>query len=299
MGSRETKKNVDRINALGEKIGYAIVPSLGAWGLWWLFSSSPAPWYLPAAFFASLVGCGSAYAFGRYLAAKSNSQYLEERAQQAESARLAQLELNQSVLRDRIKDTHQKADMLMDKIPRRLTAASTNLNHAESLFKQRAFSPFWSAIENAVSALAEFSADLRQFEDLVSLHSSTATSLRSTYNEEPAAFPVKISDLYIAGQAQAISGRVDTIVGKAHQDYQFASIYEQRRTSAIMVEGFSNLGQAISSMTSHLSGQLDGVVRSIDTASSQSSQYSREALTMLDNIQNRRFPLYGTIHREY
>jgi hypothetical protein len=118
------------------------------------------------------------------------------------------------------------------------------------------------------------------------------------------------------------------IVRKAQSDFQFATIYEQRKTNQLLVAGFTNLAQAldgmgqriassiddlgdrITTMANAVDGMKDALVDSIgqlgEAIEEQSSQQTEalnsairqvstdqierqnKALEMLDNIQRRR-----------
>lgn len=131
---------------------------------------------------------------------------------------------------------------------------------------------------------------LQKFEGLVAQHKEASSAIATRFNQQTAPFPVRLRDIYTAEHAQGMSQRMDALVARAQTDYQFASIFEQRRTSAILIAGFQNLGSAISGMTARITSQLMDVVSAVDSAASAASGHSKEALDMLDNIQNRRMP---------
>jgi methyl-accepting chemotaxis protein len=113
---------------------------------------------------------------------------------------------------------------------------------------------------------------------------------------------------------------MQAIVRKAQRDFQFATIYEQRKTNQILVAGFTNLAQALKDMTWQLTASIDDLARSVDgmastldeslraihsrlgdvadtasrhadqasEAASQASMREQKVLQMLDNIQHRR-----------
>lgn len=112
------------------------------------------------------------------------------------------------------------------------------------------------------------------------------------------------------------------IVRVAQGDFQFSTIYEQRRTNQILVSGFKSLGQAIDGMRHQIGmavEQLHSSVESLATAlddrlqdvhsrigdlietgaeqhedyiehERQHAERDEAALGMLDNIQRKRLP---------
>lgn len=63
--------------------------------------------------------------------------------------------------------------------------------------------------------------------------------------------------------ATRVSERMDNIVRAALKKFEFANIYEQRRTAHILVAGFTNLGQAINQMGAHISSAVSSLSSSI------------------------------------
>ena len=75
---------------------------------------------------------------------------------------------------------------------------------------------------------------------------------------------VSVDQLEIADD---VAQKMGEVVREAQRDYEFASIFEQRKTNQLLVEGFRNLGDAISRMSSEIRSsirQLDSSVNSLN-----------------------------------
>jgi hypothetical protein len=271
-------------------------------------------------FFLSLSVCVGFWIFSKVM--MSQSKTLEEqegRQREEERQRREEIARKESEARDRdytlqrLKSVHQRAMDLKQSIPALIQAAKAHLDVAEQEFNRGAFSPFWQAIEGATTRLGELSENLNQFSRLTEDHKEIDGELLAKHRMYADRFPVQLADIYAAEEGQLVGQRMDALVGRAQTDYQFSTIYEQRRTSSILIAGFSSLGNAIAGMTAKIASDLESVVRSIDSvrgsvdsvrgsvdsAASTSAAQSAEAIAMLDNIQRRRLPASQASPRDY
>ncbi|SHT79112.1 Uncharacterised protein [Mycobacteroides abscessus subsp. abscessus] len=247
-----------------------------------------------ALFVAVLVGRAYMRSTAKSLAEQEKAQATADRQAEylrsQEAFRLTQLEQERQFELRRIQSAHDDAIQLKQSIPALLQSVGANLNVADQEFQRGAFSPFWAAIEEATMHLGAIAEGLQKFEVLIAQHKEASAAVAARFNQQTPRFPVVLRDIYTVEDAQGLSQRMDTLVARAQTNYQFASIFEQRRTSAILIAGFQNLGSAISGMTARITSQLMDVVSAVDSASNAASGHSKEALDMLDNIQNRRMP---------
>lgn len=165
-------------------------------------------------------------------------------------------------------------------------------------------SPFWEAIEDATQRLAVFDERVRLIQSNHKEYSQAAKELGHSVSPfslgafelpDPASTHRRLSNLYREAQLQD----------------GYAIVYEQRRTSEILVAGFGSLGRAIEQLGARIVGELHAMARELNVrlGSMESSLRSvaqssnklcvdsreradreREALEMLDNIQRRRRP---------
>lgn len=197
--------------------------------------------------------------------------------------------------------------VLFESIPDHLSSAEVYLDQAEVEFIDRAFAPFWDCIENAVDELGRIDAGARQIKD----NSSRYDEVVKNYENSPPRFTLERESVTKLGVASASAERMQDIVRKAQRDFQFATIYEQRKTNQILVAGFTNLAQGINNMTWQITFSIDELAKSVDETAStldesldtissrvgfvgetvtEASVRSEKALGMLDNIQRGRRP---------
>ena len=139
-------------------------------------------------------------------------------------------------------------------------------------------------------------------------------------------FPIVESSILGIADTQTITVRLASIVRRAQSDFQFATIYEQRKTNAILIAGFQTLSDAIygigaqmvdaiadlagtvdrmsSVLDSRLASLESNINDAISTTAKSTNDFHRSvveiasnlqerhdrALEMLDNIQRKRKP---------
>lgn len=281
----------------------------------------------PAIVIVSLwLGCGVAWKIMKNLEARrmAERQANEQRAaEQARSDHDARRKVEKEAERDRsIANLIEESISLLERVPSHLASADKHLDHAENEFKERAFAPFWDAIERAIRNIGS----AKEVIETISRHSRSYEALARESQNPILHFPITPSSLQSVAVIQTIATRLRSVVRNAQSDFQFSTIYEQRKTNAILVAGFQSLsdavngigGQIIDTITAlggtinELSSVLDSRLASIDghtqdAASSATksignlhgsvveigSELQRRhdhALEMLDNIQRRRKP---------
>lgn len=283
-------------------LGLTVLLTLSAFIVGWLTGDGPAGGLALAGFMGAV--CAGCFFRSKSLERQSAAAAKEEKRLDETAARKAarrdkkaQLERDYENALRQLQSNHNRAIELNDSLPALLQSVASGLELAEQEYKRGAFSPFWSAIETATERLGELSNTLAEFNRLATNHRELARLLLTRHNHQGQTFPVRLKDLQIAERGQKLSHGMDLLVGRAQTDFQFSTIYEQRRTNAILIAGFTSLGNAINGMTAKITEQLSMVVTSIETASAESSSQSAEAISMLDNIQRRRLPSAAT--RDY
>lgn len=162
-----------------------------------------------------------------------------------------------------------------------LRDANRHISRAEAEFLDGAFAPFWDEIEHATNELAAY----RQIIDIVN-------DRANAYQEAAARLSVKIpsflaSEVEVA-DARPVAERLGVIVRKAQKDFQFASIYEHRKTNQLLYAGFSSLGSAISSLGNTIAASLDSLAESV--------QASLEDILQATNYQTERIESVSEHH---
>ena len=134
-------------------------------------------------------------------------------------------------------------------LPKLAQRAIEALDQSEREFGERAFAPFWDAIEVAANALASFNSDVRQ----IIANREQYHSIRQHIEGPATPFSV---DLSLIPDATYVAERMAQIVRKAQKDFEFAVIYEQRKTNHLLTGGFSSLGHAIRSLSSTVQSSI-------------------------------------------
>lgn len=140
-------------------------------------------------------------------------------------------------------------------IPRSLMTAEELLDVAEKDFSEEAFSPFWDAIERAVNNLGEADKSVQQ----IALSAQRYRKLVPLVVSSPPKFPVDVQAASRLVAANKTGARLKEIVRTAQRNFQFATIYEQRKTNQILVSGFNNLGDAIVGLGQQISRSIEDV----------------------------------------
>jgi hypothetical protein len=129
------------------------------------------------------------------------------------------------------------------------------LDHAEAEFAEGAFAPFWDAVEAAARHIGAADDELRSVAASIQEYQQLAAGL----SERLPPFPTGIvpSNTLLIHQLREV-------VRKGQKSFHFASIYEQRRTSQILIAGFTNLGDALERLGSQLASTLEEIQVRLD-----------------------------------
>lgn len=241
-----------------------------------------------------------------------------QREEREEKARRQHHREEQQRCRNQMINLGEQSLVLFESMPKLLHSVEGYLDQAEAEFADGAFAPFWDCIENAATRLGLFDQGIRQIKD----NSGRYSDLTRKYEEVPPRFPLAHESIPKLAVASTSAERMQAIVRKAQRDFQFATIYEQRKTNQILVAGFTNLAQALKDMTWQLGASINDLAQSVEgvastldeslratnsrlgdiaetvsrhadqalEATAQASRREQEVLHMLDNIQHRRRP---------
>ncbi len=196
-------------------------------------------------------------------------------------------------------------------LPGYLETAESLIARAEAEFNDGAFAPFWDAIELAARKIGRFDEGMRT----ITSNSIGYADTSRAYESPSPQFPIALISVRGMAAANVTTDRMKSLVRTAQRNFQFAMIYEQRKTNQLLMAGFTNLAQALDGMShrialsiDELSGQM-AVMSSVmqesalelreqlQAASQEAGQSALDlkkrhdrALEMLDNIQRRRVP---------
>lgn len=246
----------------------------------------------------------------------------EDRRQRDEAEAQARLlrskqeyEKAQDVLHAELVSVCSQSVRMLELAAIQLRDAESFLDSAEDEFKEGAFSPFWDVIQKAIVCLGRFDEKVVSLENDISRYPELARRLQTT----PPPFPVALDSIHALKVSVSTASRFKEVVRKAQCNFQFATIYEQRKTNEILLAGFQNLAEAIEGIGARIEASLSELAQriedlsdtqersadklyqgiknlnsTIDTAASADAARQERALGMLDNIQRRRKPLIPT-----
>jgi hypothetical protein len=120
-------------------------------------------------------------------------------------------------------------------------AAERHLKTADKDFADGAFAPFWDQIERTANELAAYKNSVEQLGRCVHVYQREALLLENT----PDAVPALQLGEHKLPDARPLAERFSALVRQAQTNFQFAMIYEQRKTNQLLYAGFGTLGAAI------------------------------------------------------
>ncbi|MEQ1850527.1 MAG: hypothetical protein ABMA01_02940 [Chthoniobacteraceae bacterium] len=196
-----------------------------------------------------------------------------ENAREAESKRAAEADREmqrQRELRNSLDSLVVTSRQTAIGLPQLVQSAEDALDRAEKEYVEGAFVHFWDAVEDAAQNLAKFNAHLQALTSNSKRH--RAESTRLTAPSDP--FTLGIQRL---PDATDTADRLRSVARVAQKNYQFASIYQQRKTNQLLIGGFSSLTQAINDLGSSIESALDQLASSVSIELSEIGRSQREA----------------------
>jgi len=130
---------------------------------------------------------------------------------------------------------------LVQELPELLKKASASMVRARHEFSDSAFSPYWDCIEKATRHLATFNNNIQVIRDYANQYYSILSDKKHNF---PSFFP----EQQVFPDSAPVIDELNAVVRPGLTNYQFANIWEQRKTQNILIRGFSTLGESISNM---------------------------------------------------
>lgn len=146
------------------------------------------------------------------------------------------------------------------------------LDRAEDELASKLPSPFWEAIEEAV-------AKLRAFHNAMSIIEARRTEHRTLSSQLEGDVPPCTLGVSVLPDPTATHDRLNRLYRRAQSIPHFSIVYEQRRTTATLIEGFRSLGEAIERLGGSIIDEIGRLAASLDCrlASLESSLESSAA----------------------
>lgn len=147
---------------------------------------------------------------------------------------------------------------LVQALPDLLKKASSSLEKAKFEHSSNAFSPYWDCIEQATRHLATFNNNIQQIRNY-------ADQYYRTLHEQKHNFPSFFPEREIFPDSVPVISELNTIVRLGLTNFQFATIWEHRKTQNILIHGFGTLGDAISNMAVSICSSISQLHDSISS----------------------------------
>ena len=214
----------------------------------------------------------------------------KEHENQAKAARLADQRAQESredqrqSLANQIVQNASSYVSALTELPSLFRQANQFSVKARGYFSDGAFSPFWSAIEGAYGALGQYKVKLDSSAAAARRHPALIASLIAAGGDPTplVEFPSTVDTAKLYRDLDLASGQLGNQVYEAQKQPTFAQIWEQRRTTAAVIAGFSNLESAVDRMSYALRNSIQeleqAVTHSIDQSKVELSRASMDAV---------------------
>lgn len=179
---------------------------------------------------------------------------------------------------------------LYDQINDIFLLAENSLDKASNEYSERYYAPFWDQIELATNQLSSYNNYLHKINSHVDKYWSEIQDLDKEYSGQVklCVLPGKLPD------PQGIAQRLATTVRMAQKNFEFSTIYEQRKTNKLLYEGFSNLGDAIYSLGDRITNAINDLSLNLNSSLNEILSATNENSRIIsDNIQEQTRRLDG------
>jgi hypothetical protein len=218
----------------------------------------------------------------------------KQRAAHANDSEVRRVEGEAASLTTSLMWTYDTSLTTVAELPRHLENAGNLLRQAESEYQENAFAPFWDAVESAARHLAEFNDKTKQLTQNAAGYYRGLEGRKHTFP----AFPIQSQTI---PDATPVLTELRRVVRMGQTNFQFANIWEHRRTREVLIAGFRTLGEAVNnlgttieysiqdlrhSVSSDLARVIEEQIKSRELVDQRMLEQNR----MLDNIQSHRKP---------
>jgi len=130
--------------------------------------------------------------------------------------------------------------------------ASGWLQTARREYAENAYDPFWTAIENAAVNIDAFNRTVNTLSSNIRKYYAQLEGRNHTFP----AFPVRLESL---PDPKPIIEEFRHVVRKGQTNFQFANIWEHRKTREVLIAGFRTLGEAIDNLSSVVEREISSL----------------------------------------
>jgi len=178
-----------------------------------------------------------------------------------------------------------------EKLPVLLKKAVEYLDIANNDFKDRAFAPFWDSVEQATVALGQYAEQVNNISACASNH----VRLTSFFNGVLIDFLVEEKASNSVKEIEFVNKKLEVIVRNAQRDFQFAMIYEQRKTNKLLQIGFATLAEALNKLSSRMENSINMLVFETRNVTKSINQFNSSVAVHLSSINKGVYKTNGLI----
>jgi hypothetical protein len=168
-----------------------------------------------------------------------------------------------------------------------LTNADGWISHAEREYQQRAYGPFWEAIERTAMNLADVHDSVRSLRGSSQNYQSLLHGREHNFPSHSIRAPIP--------DPSRIVRKFQATLRKGQRDFEFATIWEQRATRRAVTEGFGSVGETVNSIGMKVVEDLAGLRSQVSEELHSIGDWQQETLSVLerqdrklDNLLDRR-----------
>lgn len=143
-------------------------------------------------------------------------------------------------------------------LPKHVAAAQKHLERAAFEFGEKAFAPFWDEVERAVQALDAFNRGVQGIAARAAEYDRQALQHGGLPRFSPPA--------HVLPDPAPLAENLAKLVREAQKDFQFASIFEQRRTNQLLLRGFTSLNESIRQLGSGLAMSIGHLSQTVNSS---------------------------------
>lgn len=148
---------------------------------------------------------------------------------------------------------YQEAPTKLDSLRSDVAAIDRCIAIARDEFRANAFAPFWDNLEFAFSHIEAFRKHLQELQ-------YDAEGYNSTLRDRKHNFPKYPVPLESVPDLRGVVRELTATVRQGQTNYQFASIWEHRRTREVLIEGFKTFGEAVQ----HIGASVDQTLKDFE-----------------------------------
>ena len=155
-----------------------------------------------------------------------------------------------------LNNTIVAANQRSSELPINLKDTSEHLKRSRQEFVDRAFGPFWDEVEKAIMSLGKFTTGVR---DLTESCNSYAKALKNRKHN----FPNAIIEIDKIPDHKPSLVELQKVIRMGQTDFEFATIWEHRRTRKVLISGFRTLEDAIGNIGNYVETSYTDLQKSV------------------------------------